>query len=54
MVCNIKDTKSGLTAYRTKKQQGYRYPNSSDSIGGKHSTNERKTQQSEGPARLIR
>jgi hypothetical protein len=45
MVCNTRAIKSGLTAYRTKKQQGYRYPNSSNSIGGKHLTNERKTQQ---------
>jgi hypothetical protein len=44
MVCNIKATKSGLTAYRTKKQQGYRYPISRRNTGGKHSTNERKTQ----------
>jgi hypothetical protein len=43
MVCNIKAIKSGRTAYRTKKQQGYRYPNFRKHTGGKHSTNERKT-----------
>jgi hypothetical protein len=43
--CNTKAIKSGHFAYRTKKQQGYRYPKSSNSTGGKHSTKERKTQQ---------
>jgi hypothetical protein len=43
--CNTKATKNGHFAYRTKKQQGYRYPNSSNSTGGKHSTKERMNQQ---------
>jgi hypothetical protein len=43
--CNIRATKSGHFAYRTKRQQGYRYPKSSSSTGGKHSTKERMNQQ---------
>jgi hypothetical protein len=43
--CNTKATKNGHFAYRTKKQQGYRYQNSSVSTGEKHSTKERMNQQ---------
>jgi len=43
--CNTRAIKSGLTSSRIKKQQGYRYPKSSNSTGGKHSTKERMNQQ---------